>query len=182
MLTPSPDSFTAVARAIAKGPPPKWLALGLAHFSSFVGTNPAPRRFPIAHVHDAASTLIKFLPAYLHLPAGMYIDADVPTTIAVLRRVKADLARLMKRKRKGRPPNVQRRECARVVIEAWSLIRGDVEPRSIELLNACNDYWRACGHDTRGEDVENWRRDVRYVIRHPHPLIRQRFTALRDGT
>jgi len=161
MLTRSPDSFTPVARKIANGPPPKWLVLGLAQLSTFVGGKRA-REFPITLVHDAAATLIKFLPAYLHLPAGMYIDADVPTTIAVLHRVKADLSRLMARKRKGRPPNVQR--------------------RSIELLNVCNDYWRACGHNTRGEDVENWRRDVRYVLAHPHNQIKHLFTALRDGT
>jgi hypothetical protein len=181
MLTRSPDSFTPVARKIANGPPPKWLVLGLAQLSTFVGGKRA-REFPITLVHDAAATLIKFLPAYLHLPAGMYIDADVPTTIAVLHRVKADLSRLMARKRKGRPPNVQRRECARAVVEAWSLLHGNVEPRSIELLNVCNDYWRACGHNTRGEDVENWRRDVRYVLAHPHNQIKHLFTALRDGT
>jgi hypothetical protein len=35
------DPITRVAQSIAQGPPPEWLARGLAHFSAGIGAGPA---------------------------------------------------------------------------------------------------------------------------------------------
>jgi hypothetical protein len=60
MLTKPPDTFTAVARTIATGKPPKWLALGLEQFSDFVsskrGSNKEYQRhrWTIERIHYSA--------------------------------------------------------------------------------------------------------------------------------
>jgi len=183
MLKQSPDSFEAIARTIANGDPPKWLVPTLDGFSGFVGSKRGSNadsqrtRLAIARAHDAAGVLIKFFRAHLHLSIGRP-SADIIAALDVLPRIKNELARRMKAPRRKRP-YVQRRVCAAVVVELWKSVHGNVEPRSIDLLRACNDYWRACGHEDRGQDVENWRRDVAHAIAEPHEWISEILTELR---
>ena len=186
MLTKPPDTFTAVARTIAKGKPPKWLALGLEQFSDFVGSKRGSNkeyqrhRWTIERIHYSADYLIKHLPTYL---PGIGRDLDAVDAIAVLTRIRNSLDRLVNKPGRGggQRPHVQRQVCAAVVVELWKSIHGNVEPRSIELLRACNDYWRACGHEDRGQDVEIWRRDVARAIAEPHEWIKQILTKVRMG-
>jgi hypothetical protein len=177
------DPFPTVARAIAKGKPPKWLPLGLEQFSEFVGTNRVSSKdyksikWTFERMHYSADYLIKHLP--VHLP-GIGRDLDAASAVAVLTKIRASLGRVVKPGRGGGPrPHAQRQVCAAVVVELWKSVHGNVEPRSIELLNACNDYWRACGHEDRGQDVENWRRDVEHAIAKPQEWIRQVLAKVR---
>jgi hypothetical protein len=178
---PKQPNIHSVARDIAKGERPGWLVLGLEQFSDFVGGRPTTPRFPVAHVHDAAATLIKFLPVYLHLPAGGKLTghshADVVTTLKVLQTIKAELGRLIRRQR-GRPKNVRYEVCAAVVVEAWKLIHESVNPESPDVLTACNDYWFAYCGEYRGNDILNWVRDTRLVAAKPHDWIKQALTTL----
>ena len=178
------DGFTAAARSIAKGPPPEWLVPGLAQFSEFVGSKRVSSKdyksvkWTIERMHHSADYLIKHLPTYL---PGIGRDLDAVDAIAVLTRIRNSLDRLVNKPGRGggQRPHVQRQVCAAVVVELWNSIRGNVEPRSIELLRACNEYWLACGHEDRGQDVENWRRDVATAIAKPHEWIKQILTKVR---
>ena len=178
------DSFTAVAQTIAKGKPPKWLSLGLEQFSEFVGSKRGSseeyqrHRWNVERMHTSADFLIKHLPVYL---PGVGRDLDAANAIAVLTKIRNSLDRLVNKpgRRGGQRPHAQRQTCAAVVVELWKSVHGNVEPRSIDLLRACNDYWRACGHEDRGQDVENWRRDVARAIAEPHEWIRQILTKVR---
>ena len=90
-------SFADVAQKIADGKAPEWLMVGLKHFSDFVG---ADRRTDkeekwlvsrLEEMHDAADFLIKNLPFYASLPAGLKMPDDVIVALDVLPRIKADL-------------------------------------------------------------------------------------------
>jgi hypothetical protein len=177
------DSFIAVARTIAKGKPPKWLALGLEQFSDFVGSKRGSskeyksHKFTLERMHYSADYLLKHLPIY---SPGIGRDIDADNAIAVLTKIKNSLDRLVKPGRGGgQRPHVQRQVCAAVVVELWKSVHDNVEPRSIELLRACNDYWQACGNEDRGQDVENWRRDVAQAIAKPHEWITQILAKVR---
>jgi hypothetical protein len=187
-LTPPDPRFAEVARIIAKGDPPEWLSIGLAHFSEFVGsdrtTSDEAQHYEsiITRMHDAADVLIKFLPLYSHLPAGLRRPDDVALVLDVLPRIKANLARTLQRRGGGPRPNIQRWVCAAVVVEAWRLVHGKPEPQSQYLLEACEEYWRACGGEYRGEDIENWRRDAERAVADNHRWIRKVLTTLRART
>ncbi len=157
------EPFTEVASIIAKGPAPKWLVLGLEHFSHFIGTKQISAKEQeryktiFKQMHDAADLLIKRLPLFERLPLG-----PQPSYITELRQTLPKLRKNLARRRirkGGRRPNAQRKFCAAVVVHAWGLIHGKPEPQSTTLLQACNDYWQACGQPDRG-DIENWRRDA----------------------
>ncbi len=111
-------------------------------------------------MYDAADVLIKWLPAFEHTILGLEFN-DAAIALDVLPRIKMVLAKLMKsssRRGGGARPNVLRKNCARVVIEASRLIHGEeAKPRSLEPLEACNEYWQACGRECRGEVIENCR-------------------------
>jgi hypothetical protein len=78
--------------------------------------------------------------------------------------------------------------CATIVIEAWACVWGDLPGgNNKDVQQVCDDYWRACGHETVGQgDPGNWRRTVtealskqsqmRRYIRHVISDEIQRFT------
>jgi hypothetical protein len=175
--------FASVAAIIAKGAPPEWLASGLEHFSGFVGaaqtTSDERKRFEkiLGEMHDAADLLIKWLPAFKALPVG---PDDVAIALDVLPRIKDRLARAALRasRKGGKDPNVHRQVCAAVVVEAWRHIHGKPEPHSPRLWEACNEYWRACGGEYRGADVDTWRRDAEHAAIGNHVWIRKILSAL----
>jgi hypothetical protein len=76
--------------------------------------------------------------------------------------IRKDLQILAKPRGKGRQPKMDQRICAGVVVEAWRLCHGEVEPRSEDLYGACEEYWAACGGERIGPDgdIEKWRRHV----------------------
>jgi hypothetical protein len=181
--------FGDVARKIADGKTPDWLMVGLEHFSDFVGakrdTAKGDKRFlDLLHrMHDAADLLIKNLPFFSCLPAGLKMPNDVVIALDVLPRIKADLALAQKRSRGGGPrPNVPRQVCAAVIVEAWKLVHGHVEPRSPKLAEACNEYWQACGHEYRGDDYAGaWRRDIEHAVSRPQGWIQKVLEVVRNS-
>jgi hypothetical protein len=174
------DRFAAAARIIAKGEPPQWLVIGLDHFSELVC--PDNRSTPnedrhrdevYEQMHAAADYLIKHLRIFSRV--GFFED------VAVARSVLPKIKKLIPHRthRSGGPrPNILHQVCAAVVVEAWRLIHGKPEPRSVQLLTACNEYWLACGGDYRGQDIENWRRDAQDAAADPDEMIRQVLSAL----
>jgi hypothetical protein len=105
------------------------------------------------------------------MPSVIKPPDEVRVALEVLTKIKAYLARAMSRPpRKGGPrPNVERRVCAAIVVEAWALIHGKAQPRSDQLYRACNEYWQACGHEYRSE---GWRRDVENAVNDPQKWVR----------
>lgn len=178
--------FAHVARIIAKGKPPAWLAIGLEQFSGFVGserpTSDQGQRFQniFERMHYATGILIEWLPLFENLPAGFECPDDVAIALDVLPRIKKGIAGLMQDQRGGGPrPNIQRRVCAEIVVEAWYIVHGKPEPRSLQLQSACNAYWLACGGEDRGSDIENWRRDAERAVAKNRGWIREALTALK---
>ena len=168
MLKKSPDSFDAIARVIANDNPPDWLVPALEHFRAFVASKRSSKKeYQWAWKHSeemrrAADVLIKDLQRIF---AGVSSPDD---WIDVLTKIK-NFYRQRPRTGGGQRPYAQRRVCPAVVVEAWKLIRVDVEPRSKEVLQACADYWQACDQPER--DAENWWRDTEHVVANPYQFV-----------
>jgi hypothetical protein len=173
MLTPSPNSFDAVARAIAD-PAPEWRAPYLAHFSNFISTEHVSDeeyhqyRDVIDRLHYSADYLIKHLP--VHLP-GIGTESDAADAIAALIKVRASLDRIVNQPRRGGGPRPysQRMWCAQVVVEAWRDLYPAVKPKSIGLLSACAEYWQVCREEER--DAWNWWRDTQPAVANPDEFV-----------
>jgi hypothetical protein len=108
---------------------------------------------------------------------------DVAVALAVLPKIKQRLAKAMNAPKRagGQKPNVRRKACAAVVVEAWRIARGKPEPDSRNLWDACDEYWQACGHEPRGQIGQNWQRDAVDAVAVDHKWIRQILLALRDA-
>ena len=179
-------AFDPVAAMIAKGPTPKWLILGLEHFSLAVAggdfTKEDHKKFVevLEQMEQACDTLIQWLPIYEHMGCGVQCPEEVWIARHVLPLIKADLPHTSRKI--GRRPNTGQGVCAAVIVEAWKLCRGKAAPRSEALYEACQAYWSACGRAERGEtdDRTNWRRNVKQAIGADNGWIRQAFLAVRD--
>jgi hypothetical protein len=176
MLKKSPDSFDAVARTIAQGNPPDWLVPALEHFRGFVGGKPlSNKEWQWAWKHSeemrrAADILIKDLQRIFKGVSS----PDVATAIKVLTKTKS-FYQERPRTRGGHNPHAPRLVCAAVIVEAFRLVRGNVEPRNKEVLETCADYWAACGHEER--DAENWWRDTNHAVANPDQFVQQILAA-----
>jgi hypothetical protein len=170
MLKKSPDSFDALARTIANGPPPDWLVPALEYFRGFVaGKRLSDKEYQWVWKHSeemrwAADVLIKDLQRMFGASSP-----DVATAIKVLTKTK-NFYRERPRTGGGHRPHERRLVCAAVVVEAWKLIRGNVEPRNKAVLEACAAYWQACGQSER--DAENWWRDTNRAVAEPGRVLR----------
>src|SRR5258705_4144393 len=64
-------------------------------------------------------------------------------------------------------PGNYRRVCAAVCAEIWRLLHGAIEPHSVYLQRACNEYWRRCGQEPIGRkhknEPRNWERNLLWV-------------------
>jgi hypothetical protein len=171
--------FIGVGRRIAKGDPPPWLLIGLDQLSTGIADKGEDMAGIIERMDDAAEVLLKFLPAFERLPAGLQCPSDVALVLYGLPKIRKDLARLRQSKQ-GRRPVVGREICAAVIVEAWKIIHGKAEPRSLQLQQACDDYWRACGGAPIG-DVENWRRSVERALATDHSWVRSILLAVQNA-
>jgi hypothetical protein len=185
-------TFTDVAALIAKGPPPEWLVLGLDYFGNFVRDKPFSRaerkqtQTIIKRMYDSALYLRKNLLLFRYLvPGQTAAPKDVALALVVLPRIEKLLAMSMDALKPpsggGKEPNQPRKQCAAVVVEAWRVVHGKPEPESDKLWTACNDYWRACGGEYRGSDVDTWRQDCRDAVANNHEWIRQTLSVLKTG-
>jgi hypothetical protein len=172
LRNPNP-AFAGIATIIAKGNPPEWLVRGLEHFSAcdeLSRTTPEHQK-TFHQMQEAADTLLRWLPIFRHLPFGLGCPDDVTLVLDALPRIKTQLDRLVE-KPVGRPPDARRKVCAGVIVESWRLIHGKAEPYSLQLQQACKEYWQACGGEEIGEtdDLENWRR---HALAADNPWIRE---------
>jgi hypothetical protein len=185
LRNPSP-AFADVARLIAKGRVPKWLILGLEHFSLGIAgddfTKEDHKNFVevLEQMERACDTLIQWLPIYKHMGFGVQCPEEVWVALHVLPLIKADLPNTGRKI--GRRPDTGQGVCAAVIVEAWKLCRGKAGPRSEGLYEACQVYWAACGRAEHGEtdDRTNWRRNVKQAIGADNGWIRQAFQALQN--
>jgi hypothetical protein len=125
-----------VASIIAKGEPPEWLIQGLEHFTVGPDQPGARQRTQkvIEHMRKATDTLMRWLPLYVCVQPGFRPPKAVADVFPLLPALKRELDRAAPIKPKtGRPPDINREICAGVVLEAWKLIRGKAEPRSLKL-------------------------------------------------
>jgi len=167
-------AFEEVASKIANGKTPKWLLIGLNHFSKFIRLEPKLTSKEAREIDErmleAARYLTKWLPTYYDLEKefGFECPDCVDTASIALHELTELLEKDINEAQTGvgRKANIQQRICASVVVEAWRLIHGKVKHRSRALLDTCIDYWLACGRELTDEinDPENWRRSVHYVL------------------
>jgi hypothetical protein len=186
LLSRNPNPlFPGIASIIAKGEPPTWLIHALEHFSDELGTvGTLEERKKLENVlgemNDAIEVLLKWLPIFEHLPFGVECPDDAAVALDALPGIKKDLDRLIN---KVRSRSVVGHEiCAAVIVEAWKLLHGEAEPRSLQLQLACKEYWLACGGEPRGEtdDLENWRRPVERALVTNHSWVRSILLAVQN--
>jgi hypothetical protein len=160
-----------VAHMIAKGPPPDWLAPGLAHFhehflSKFVSIDNEGEIEQ--RMLSCAKYLEQHLPMYIYLSEDPYnfdyldyVDTALISLYEVIQLLEKDIASIPTRAG-GPKPDLRRPLCAAVCAEAYRIIHGDVEPYSLQLQQACEAYWVACGNSETGAwgEPKNW---IRYL-------------------
>jgi hypothetical protein len=130
-------------------------------------------------MHDAADTLIYGLQMFQRMPSMEFVSKeDAYIAFDVLPRIKEALV-LQTHRAPNRPPNIQRQSCAAVVVEAWRLVRPKLQPRSLKLYTACDEYWQVCSGEVRGS-ANYWREDVERAIAVPQVWIEKFLVELRD--
>ena len=129
------------ASVIAKltSDPPDWLPRVLEHYSPLIGaTNPDDRKDDKLLL-DAARVLENGLRTYSIAEDRFGLEC---------------------------PPDSRRLVCAAVCAEVWHLQRGEVQPFSATLQEACEEYWQCCGNDETGDakgSIRTWERCLREV-------------------
>ena len=86
--------FNGVARTIAQGDPPKWLAVGLTHFSPGIGSDDdidIDISTIIERMQGATDTLITWLPIFGSRRFGLTCPDEVLLVLGALPEVKKDL-------------------------------------------------------------------------------------------
>jgi hypothetical protein len=166
-------TFEDVASKIANGKTPKWLLIGLNHFSKFIRpesklTSKEDREID-KRMLEAAQYLMKWLPVYAYLEEFGF---ECPDCVDTASNALHELIEILEKDISEAPtgpgakPNIQQRICASVVVEAWRLIHKEVQPRSMALEETCIDYWSACGRELtdKKNEPENWRHAIKYVL------------------
>jgi hypothetical protein len=188
-------AFVAAAKTIfnkdefGKILPPDWLVDGLDHFSGFVGGDAASSiekketKKKLLRMQEAVRYLMKTLPLFANLPLGIRCPDDVAVALVVLPKIETllEYATTAPTRKGGQNPNIPRKFCAAVVVEAWRIVHGKPEPESPKLWTACNEYWQACGRSYRGGDVDTWREDCRDAANNPIGLISDVLSLLKTG-
>jgi hypothetical protein len=184
-------TFVDVARTIAKGEPPEWLAVGLAYFSDhYVGVTLAKAGMPSREgelervMLEAAKLLAAGLPMY-----ALEADTECPLCVEDMVQLLPDVIEFLEGDvaefdaippRKGGPrPDLRRPVAAAVCAEAWRVLHEQIEPYSQHLQAACEEYWRACGNpetSTVGR-IKNWQDYLLLVKDQDNEWIRNRFGA-----
>jgi hypothetical protein len=181
MKADAKPTFADVAQLIAKGPAPDWLVSGLALLSAYVRdtVSSAERKEyadEIDRLRNAIKTLRRLLPLFLHLPIVRCPD-DVVVVLDALPRIEATLLARANLRPEKRTPDVQRKCCCAVILEASRLIQLDVQHRSGETYSAYNAYWKACDNQAIVEN-RNWDRSINRALAADNAWIREIFQRL----
>jgi hypothetical protein len=164
-------SIDDVARTFAKDEAlPEWVIPVLVHFRELVGIK---RKLDAAddtverELFRSAEYLDRWLPMYAKAYAKLGLEDDIPECIETVLVNLPDLLVFLAKDllHKG---GSQRRVCAVVCAEIWRVLHGAIEPHSVHLQKACDEYWRACGQDSIGRKLENeprnWERNLQWVL------------------
>jgi hypothetical protein len=125
--------FVDVASKITANPP-EWLPLVLQRFAP--NTEADDFDWLTKKTIDAIDHLLRFLPALENLGGFEGERKDVRVVLGLLASIREDFERGL-RKGTGRPQDANKLICAGVMLEAWRLCRGSVEPHSLEFREAC---------------------------------------------
>jgi hypothetical protein len=142
----------------------RWMITGLEHFRLDLKPGMIDRDHffrVFKQMRDATDTLLRYLPLFEHLPFGMSCS-KVQVVLALLPSIRKELARIQRKP--GKPPKIEQRLCASVIVETWRRHHGEVKPRSERLYEACQAYWEACGGpplSAKASLEEYWRHYVK---------------------
>jgi len=180
------SSFAHVARIIAKGEPPEWLAPQLATFSPAVSavqiTPEVRQRYKkrLRRMQEAVATMIELFPLFDRSDDPRFDHApmvgDINESLLNLR----DWLEQFARSGKGRRPHFGRELCADLIVHYWRKCHGRAEPRSDKAYEACEEYWRACGGEP-SSDIQNWRKMVQDASARPEPFLMHSMLVLAVG-
>jgi hypothetical protein len=143
-----------VAKLIAD-PPPLELVARLKRFAKLIAIPRTEVDTTVeANLLSSALYLRDWLPMYAHLEdpvPGYEVPDCVQDTLTNLEELieflQSDLVQTVEPPRLGgRTPDHRKRLCAAVCAGAWRDYHGKIEPHSRYLVDACEAYWRACGH------------------------------------
>ena len=175
-----------VAKLIAKGPPPEWLAPALGFFINIIrdsGITSDQRKEhadEIDRLKNAIKTLRRLLPLFLVLPLGERPElnrgpVDVLVVLDALPRIERLLEVNLRPEK--RTPDFNRICCCAVILEAARLIQPEVQHRSKETYLAYNAYWKACGNQAIVGN-RNWDRSINRALEADNAWIREIFQKL----
>jgi hypothetical protein len=147
--------FIDVGRKITADPP-EWLPLVLQRFAPSEEADDLD--WLVKKTIDAIDHLLRFLPALENVRGLSGEVKEVRIVLGLLIPIRKEFERAL-RKGTGRPQEARKLVCAGVMMEAWRLCRGSVEPHSHEFREACAAYWEACG-GTAFDDLTYWRHPI----------------------
>jgi hypothetical protein len=185
------DRFDRAAKLLTKDQSlPDWLIPALAHYSPLVGGR---RSTPDDDRDDhellkAARYLERWLPTYTIAADeyGLILPDEVETVVMALPEVIEYLETQCREPRKGGPiPDSRAYVCAAVCAYAWRRLCDEVNPYSPNLLQACEEYWKACGNPekvTSDGNESNWQRYLVAVKREDDRAFREGFNRFIDAT
>jgi len=163
------DRFDKAAKLLAKDQSlPDWLIPALAHYRPLVGA----RRSNAEDDRDDQASLVTMLEAARNLERGLPIhviaaeifgltipDCVEATNMQLTELIEYLESQLRPPREGGTIPDSRSHVCAAVCAYAWRRLRGEINPFSTRLWEACEAYWQACGNpqkvDERGR-YENW--------------------------
>jgi hypothetical protein len=173
-------TLAEVARMLAEGDPPEWLIQTLEEFKLLIKW---------AEDDDTVERNLLRCAKYLELYLPMYEDLErfgfeTPPCVDTTTQCLADLIPfLTKEVAQSSSGDPRRRLCAAVCVESYRLLHDDqLKPHSLDLRQACEDLWQACGNPTtqtakgaaKGSDVrDNWRRSLEHAAS-GHEWVRSR--------
>jgi hypothetical protein len=177
-------NFDNVAKMLSHQPP-HWLPM-LAFWSRFVGYRKKLDKFDDADAKKlikAASRLHDELAIYVRIEKefGIEVPEEVDAASIALHELIEYLQSEIPPPRLGGPdPDGRRRFCAVVCGYIWRREHGELEPYSLPLKAACEEYWKACGQaeaSAAGNAPKTWEHFLLWAREHDateffdqHPL------------
>jgi hypothetical protein len=161
-------AFVAVAKIVAKEPP-EWMVRDLVRYRRLVGYH---RKFTKddetedREIIKAAQYLETWLRLDLIVAATLvpdeFAELPIPDCVEAVLNELPELieylqSRLLPPREGGPTPDRRLRLCALVCADLWRRQHGEVQPYSPILWEACEAYWRACGHPGNAKgNLKQW--------------------------
>ena len=173
---PDDDGIVKAGRLIAGvDDPPDWLLSVLVLHSRAVGgdrvSGEDERKIDETlwrarrNIDQLTTFLKKFLPDLTSLLSEK-LAFDILLALEVLPRIATAIPKELQpaaHRGGGQRPDQRPRICAGLVVDGWRVARRQEPDAGKDVCDACQAYWRACGHDD-ADGGWDWRRDVRRAI------------------